>query len=337
MDRKKIATDVDGLLLGDLKPGARVGDYRIESTIAARGTGVVYRAKHMVLPRVVALKVMPSMHDWSRPLATQLLREACILEALDHPGVARIYECGMMPDKRPWVASELVEGMTYADVLSRMMIEDRKLEPLELVTLIRDVAEVLAHVHRRGVVHCNLGTHAIVIGGNRRYSITLADWSSARTFDSTTPVPMLPQMPRPHYSPEQRVGGVIDGRTDVYALGTTVFRALYGSFPDPGMHPPMTGIPPMVAALVAQMLARDPADRPTADKLLDSAELVVAALGEASDEDELDTLITNVVIEDLADADSSGVPLQVSDPPTVPTGRIITSEQVQSTAGEIDV
>jgi serine/threonine protein kinase len=337
MDRKKIATDVDGLLLGDLKPGARVGDYRIEGTIAARGTGVVYRAKHLVLPRSAALKVMPSMHDWSRPLATQLLREACILEALDHPGVSRVYECGMMPDKRPWVASELVDGVTYADVLSRMMIDDRKIEPLELVTLIRDVVEVLEHVHRRGVVHCNLGTHAIVVGGNHRYPITLADWSSARTFDSTTPVPLLPQMPRPHYSPEQRVGGVIDGRTDIYALGTTAFRALYGSFPEPGMHPPMTGIPPMVGALVAQMLTREVAERPTAERLLDSAELVIAALGETFDDDDLDTLITSVVIDELADVDSSGIPLQVTDPPTAPSGRVITSDQVQSTAGEIDV
>jgi len=65
MDRSRIATDVDGLSLGDLKPGTRVGDYKIESTMAARGTGVVYRAMHMVLPRLVAIKVMPALASFT--------------------------------------------------------------------------------------------------------------------------------------------------------------------------------------------------------------------------------------------------------------------------------
>ncbi len=349
MDRSRTATDTDGLLLGDLKPGTRVGDYTIEATIAARGTGVVYRATHLVLPRRVAIKVMPAMASFTRSIAAQLLREACLLEALDHPGVARVYECGVMPDKRPWVAMELVEGITLAGTMSRLMIEDRKMPPLEVAQLIRDVADVLEHVHRRGVVHCNLGGHAVILGGNRRFPVTIADWSSARTFDSSTPVPLLPRSPaQPHQSPEQRRGGMIEGRTDVYALGVAAFRALYNQFPEPGLHPPMRDIPPMLAALVAQMLVHDVLERPTADKVKKAAKFVITALeAELHDEDEFESYELDPAIDAptafaapiaIDDEPSSGVPTFVgSDITTIPTGRTVTSEQEPSTAGEIEV
>lgn len=340
-----MATDTDGLFLGDLKPGARVGDYKIEATLAARGTGVVYRATHLVLPRRVAIKVMPAMASYTRSLATQLLREACLLEALDHPGVARVYECGVMADKRPWVASELVDGPTLADAMSRLMIDDAKMPAIEIAHLIQDVAEVLEHVHLRGVVHCNLGGHAIVIGGSRRFPVTLADWSSARTFDSSTPVPLLPKSPaRPHLSPEQRVGGLIDGRTDIYALGVAAFRALYNQFPETGLHPPMHDIPPMLAALVAQMLSRDVTARPTADKVSAAARFVVQTLeSEALDDIETGPIarpvdMDKLVIDEISDVPSSGIPTFVAvDLTTVPTGRTVTSEQESATAGEIEV
>jgi serine/threonine protein kinase len=350
MERSKIATDTDGLFLGDLKAGARVGDYRIEGTIAARGTGVVYRATHLVLPRRVALKVMPAVVGWTRELATQLLREACILEALDHPGVSRVYECGVMPDKRPWVASELVEGLTLSDQMSRLLIADQKMPALEVARLVRDVAEVLEHVHRRGVVHCNLGGHAIVLGGARRFPVTIADWSSARTFDSSTPLPLAPRAAsRPHESPEQRAGDVIDGRTDIYALGVAAFRALYNQFPEAGLHPPMLEIPPMLATLVAQMLARDVLERPTADKVASAAAFVVSTLESQDFDDDIPTenqrmsfdarmSLDALIPDEITDDPSSGIPTFVpADITTVPTGRSITSEQESAAAGEIEI
>ena len=306
----------------------------------------MYRATHLVLPRRVAIKVMPAIASYTRSLGAQLLKEACLLEALDHPGVARIYECGVMPDKRPWVATELVEGPTLADRMSRLMIDDQKMPAVEVAVLIRDVAEVLEHVHVRGVVHCNLGAQAIVMGGRRRFPVTLADWTSARTFDSSTPVPLLPKSPaRPHLSPEQRVGGMFDGRTDVYALGVAAFRALYNQFPEAGLHPPMQDIPPMLAALVAQMLSRDVLARPTADKILAAAGFVVQTLeSEALDDIETGPFVVprvgidKFVIDEIEDVPSSGIPTFVAvDVATVPTGRTVTSDHESAAACEIEV
>src|ERR1051325_2986117 len=103
-------------------PGSRIGDYVVE-----RDAGDGYEAVHVLLPRRVRLEVMHPTFVGLKPVAVRMMREACILEALRHPGVPRIFEVGLMNDQRtfmsaqsgpegsmtrgrPWVASELVEG-----------------------------------------------------------------------------------------------------------------------------------------------------------------------------------------------------------------------------------
>ena len=99
-------------------PNARVGDYRIDQELRSEDTGLVYAATHLVLPRRAAVKVMHPAHAYMRSLAVQILREACVLEALSHPGVPRVYECGVLDDKRPWVALELITGDTIAELVA---------------------------------------------------------------------------------------------------------------------------------------------------------------------------------------------------------------------------
>src|SRR4051812_46264386 len=89
--------------------GARIGDYRVAREAAIEETSVVYLATHVVLPRQAELKVT---HPGSRTAAIQLLREACILEALSHAGIPRVHECGVLSDRRPWSAIERMSGAT---------------------------------------------------------------------------------------------------------------------------------------------------------------------------------------------------------------------------------
>ena len=84
-------------------PGARIGDYVVEREVAYEAAAIVYFATHVVLPRQAHVKVS---HPGLRPAAVQLLREACILEALSHPGAPRVYECGVLADRRPWSSIE---------------------------------------------------------------------------------------------------------------------------------------------------------------------------------------------------------------------------------------
>ena len=228
------ATDVDGLLLGDFKTGDRIGDYRIDGRLPSLGSGIVNTATHVVLPRRAAIKVIPSSHVWTKTFATELLREACIVDALDHPAVPRVYECGVLEDTRPWVATELVAGDTLAQIIARA-----PLSPAAVAAMVRDVADLLAHIHVRGLVHNAIRPDTIVIpSADRRHPISIGEWSAARTLDSTNPPPLLSRRADlPFVAPETAADRPADGAGDIYALGTVAACALHGGLPPPGLAP----------------------------------------------------------------------------------------------------
>jgi serine/threonine protein kinase len=258
------ATDTDGLSLGDLAAGARIGEYKIERQLATRGTGHLYEATHAVLPRRVQIKVMPAM-------GIELLREACIVEAIDHPGVPRIYECGLMPDHRSWIATEMIEGITLA---SR-----DELTIGEVVALVRDIAEILEAAHARGLVHRNITPLSIVFPMSRRFPVCLVDWSGARTRDSRTPVPLLGHA----YSAPERV---IDERADIYSLGVITHQLL--------RRFEKYSRPPILEALVKTMTATDLTARPSATSVREHGAWLAYEIAQSVPE-LVDDLTTDVV------------------------------------------
>ena len=212
-------TDNKGLLLANLPEGMRVGEFVIESRIGARGTGQVYTATHLVLPRRATIHVLPQAEGPARSVALELLREACLLDAIDHPGMPRVFECGLLPDHRPWIASERIEGHTVASLL-----ETRRVTIGDVVAVVRDVSAILAESHRRGLVHGHVAPASIVFPAQtRRFPICLVDWVGARTHDSVSPLPLV--VGSPFVAPEQANGIRMDDRSDVYSLGM-IGRAL---------------------------------------------------------------------------------------------------------------
>jgi len=246
----------------------RIGNYRIDGELGRDSTGVVLEARHLVLPRRAIVKVI-DRGDVSRPHAVQLLREACILEALEHPGVVRVYESGLLPDRRPWFARERIDGATVGD-----LIAGGTLEPFNAVSMLRDVIEIIEHAHRRGVVHCDLRPDRIVITGRTRgYPLCIRDWSDARVHDTSAALPVL-QM-RSYAAPELLDGIGVDDRADVYSLGAITYQALTGSLPRRGNLVPTEvrcpEAPPALTALIDSMIADERFDRPSAAEV--SAEL----------------------------------------------------------------
>jgi eukaryotic-like serine/threonine-protein kinase len=264
----------------------RIGNYRIDGERSRDSTQVVYEARHLVLPRRALLKVMEKKH--APVAAIQLLREACILEALEHPGVIRVYESGLLPDRRPWFAHERVEGATVEDLLAQ-----GPLDPAHASALLRDLAEVLDHAHRRGVILCGLRPDRVAVTGRTRgFPLCIVDWSDARAHDTSAPPPPLTF---PDYAAPELVNGTaIDDRADVFALGVIGYQALTGELPFDGgwiatvadgttQHVP-TGVrcpdaPPELAGLVDQMLAWDRWDRPSSSE---AAGILVALAAELS-------------------------------------------------------
>jgi serine/threonine protein kinase len=248
--------------------GARIGDYRVDGQLAIEETAVVYLATHVVLPRQAHIKVT---HPGSKPAALQVLREACILEALSHEGIPRVHECGVLGDRRPWSAVERMTGTTFKQLTS-----EGPLALSELVIMLRDVADILHHAHERGVVHRRLTASTIVRTQRRRSGHAVADWGDARTLDTGSEV-------------------AVDPRDDVYALGRIAFLALTGhdfvqpassgTWQVPGPNDPATpaatvsgasaaahspSAPAELTALIDQMLA-EPMARPLACDVFDRA------------------------------------------------------------------
>ena len=209
----------------------RVGDYAVSEELGAEETGSFYFGEHVLLPRKAAIKIMHAAPTYNRSMAVAMLREACLVEALSHPGIPRVYECGVLPDKRPWTAFELVEDESVAT-----QIAETPMAVADVVVLVRDVADVLDHIHRRGIVHRAITSEAIIPTPHRRFPIFVRHWGEACTLDSA--------------------GANADPRDDIRALGVVASKALAGTMP-----------PRDVAVLIDQMIASDVARRPTSDEL----------------------------------------------------------------------
>ncbi|MEO7735855.1 MAG: protein kinase [Kofleriaceae bacterium] len=225
--------------------GARIGDYVVDHELAYEANAITYLATHVVLPRQAHIKVT---HPGSREAAVQLLREACILEALSHAGIPRVHECGVLGDRRPWAAIERMPGVTLERYAG-----GGPLALSDLVVALRDVADILRHAHDRGVVHRRLTAAAIVRTQRRRSTYAIAAWGDACTLDTA--------------------GGIaVDPRDDVSALGEIAFRALTGASPDGAASAASLcpGAPPELIALLDQMLA-EPVARPVATEVYDRA------------------------------------------------------------------
>jgi len=236
-----------------LESGTRIGDYVVERELRTEAAGPVYLTKHVVLPRKAAVKVM--REDGGKQRAVQMLREACLVEALSHPGIPRVYECGVLPDRRPWTAFEYIDG----EPLDRS-IGEIPLPVADVVVMMRDVADILDHIHQRGIVHRHIAAASIVRAPQRRFAVTLVQWGEAHTLDTQ----------------ESKV----DPKDDVHELGRIAFRALTGAVATTGgastdRYP---GAPGEVASLIDQMMTADRRRRPTSSEVRDRAKWLAETL-----------------------------------------------------------
>src|SRR3982751_6858429 len=124
----------------ELGPDAVVGSYRLVREIGRGGMGAVFEAKHVVLPRRAAIKVMHADLRKQPGMATRVVQEASILEDIRHPGIVGVYDCALLPDHRPWIAMELIEGET----LAARLLTQGPLPAHEVAKLLGDVSDVLA-------------------------------------------------------------------------------------------------------------------------------------------------------------------------------------------------
>ncbi|MDP2315200.1 MAG: serine/threonine-protein kinase, partial [Pseudomonadota bacterium] len=232
-----------------------LGRWRLHDLLGQGGAGVVYRAWDTLLDRAVALKVLPGGVLAGPNAVARFHREARAAGQLDVPGVVRVLDVGGTPDGALWIAMELVEGPSLADVRA-----DGPLSPARAARFVRAVAETLAVVHRAGLAHRDVKPSNIVLDPRGRP--ILVDFGLAVPLDGESDLTRGPVGTPAFMAPEQRRGEPgLDWRlVDVYALGR-VLDAL------------LAARPPDLAAVIDVATAEAPGDR------YPSAEALAADLG----------------------------------------------------------
>ncbi len=264
---------------GSLRTGSMVSAYRIDRVIGVGGMGRVYRAYHVLEHRYAALKVLREEQLRQQDRAVdRMMREASILATTAHPGIAQLYECGLLPDGRPWIAMELVEGTSLA-----LQLAEGPLDHDLVMRIVHDVAAVLAAAHERGITHRDLKPENILlVPCDVRFGVRVIDWGIAQQLAGARYTNHDEAIGTPTYmAPEQARGELSDGSSDVYGLAVVAYHALAGrppftgkssvdilvqhlNKPPPALAPRCPQAPVGLVELVEKMLAKRPADRPSA-------------------------------------------------------------------------
>ena len=218
-----------------LSAGAKLGPYQVEAPLGAGGMGEVYRARDTRLGRAVALKVLPESFSRDAERLRRFEQEARAVAALNHPNILAIHDVGE-ENGLPYIVSELLEGTSLRVELKGGALPQRKAIDYGI-----QIAQGLAAAHDKGIIHRDLKPENIFITPDGRAKIldfglakvapSGADSEAGSVMRTTTSLPTEPGVAMGtagYMAPEQVRGATIDSRTDIFALGSTLYEMLSG-------------------------------------------------------------------------------------------------------------
>jgi len=253
-DSRPSGSLTEGPLRGELVAGALAGEYVVTALIARGGCGAVYRANHRGhAERVAAVKVLHGSLAVMPKMVERFAREVQVVGMLRHPNIVEIYEVGTLADRRPYFAMEYLAGRT----LSAILDEDGRMSPAEALEVLEPVCAALIAAHAAGVIHRDVKASNIMVD-DASGVVKLLDFGIAKLVGPKAgPVGLTSEGRQVGtltiMAPEQLLGGPVDARIDIYALGVLVYRLLTGRLPFDGKN---------ALALVQQHL-EEPAPRPS--------------------------------------------------------------------------
>jgi tRNA A-37 threonylcarbamoyl transferase component Bud32 len=267
-----------------LSTGTRLGPYEILSPLGAGGMGEVYRAKDTRLGREVAVKVLPEKYFEEKESIARFEREAKLLAAVSHPNIAALHSFEEISG-RHLLVMELAEGETLAGRLMK-----GPLPPGQMLKAGIEIASALDAAHRVGIVHRDLKPGNVML---TRSGVKLLDFGLAKALTPEGPVEGLTSAPTAardftregeilgtlsYMAPEQLEGKKPDPRTDIFALGATLYEMATGSkafsgtsqaslisailsADPPSISTHQAKTPPALDRVVRTCLAKDPDER----------------------------------------------------------------------------
>jgi serine/threonine protein kinase len=303
------------------------GRWRFDALIGVGGMGAVYRATNVEVESEVALKVLLRKFAANDEVRRRFQAEGRIANKVQHPGVVKILDAGLTDDRCPYFVMEHLRGETLQ---ARWEAHAYRLAPREAVEIAGKLLDVLAKAHEAGVVHRDIKPDNVFL--TAAGELKVLDFGIARLHEAAPDVPRrrgktrigMPMGTAGFMAPEQATGqwDRVDARTDLWAVGATLFAVLAGEtldeLPGGGMGPapPIRTRLPMldarVAAIVDRALAPDPAHRwPDASTMRDEIGKALAGLDEKSS---APTLI------DTSRAEAEAAPLAAKTVPGAPLG-----------------
>jgi serine/threonine protein kinase len=253
--------------------------YVIESLIAAGGMGLVYRCRHRVLGKRLAIKIIRADVAQMPDGSDRFLLEAKAASAIGHEHIVDIGDFGALPDGSPYLVMEFLEGLSLAALLR----DEPCLGVPRIAHLAIQIAEGLGAAHAAGIVHRDLKPdNVFVLERKGDDFVKILDFGVARMAQNAKRLTQAGTIVgTPHYmSPEQALGHEVDHRGDIYALGVILYELLAGRVPFDGdhylavLHQHLQAMPPAFSALdppvsipaaleriVTKCLAKLPEDR----------------------------------------------------------------------------
>jgi serine/threonine protein kinase len=267
--REKLLTEyqVKRFLAGK-SHGLVVGRYAILDRLGSGSMGRVYKAHHLMMDRVVALKIIAPEIATNERVVARFQREMKLVGRLDHPNVVRAFDADKI-NAVLFIVMEYVSGVSLGQRLREGLVP-----PAEMINYAAQAALGLAHAHSQGIVHRDVKPSNLLVTEDKKIKVldlglgVLMDADNAASFATADGIAVGTV---DYMSPEQACGREVDGRSDLFSLGCATYHLITGRLPFPGESPidrlgrRITGKPVPIAEVMPDI----PASLiPVMDKLL---------------------------------------------------------------------
>lgn len=218
------------------KPVQKIGRYEIIEFLGQGAMALVYKAFDPAIDRTLAIKVLREEHCIDNEHRVRFLREAKAAGNLSHPNIVTVHDVGEF-NKRPFIVMELLKGMP----LDKLMESGKQFTFEETADIGIQLASALHYAHKNGVVHRDIKPSNIIFSStsNNKPHVKITDFGIAHLTDEnrTKHTQTGSVLGTPYNSsPEQVLGQKVDGRTDLFCLGITLYHLFAGQRPFNGAH-----------------------------------------------------------------------------------------------------